>query len=70
MESKRQAHDGEFSSIQIIPYKMELKKQSRDGEFSSIQIIPYKMESNRQYFWGPIKWRFWDPHDVKFGPGR
>ena len=28
MESKRQAHDGEFFSIRIIPYQMESNRQA------------------------------------------
>ena len=48
---------------------MELIKQEHDLEFFGFKSSPIKWNQTI-YFLGPIKWRFWDPHDVKFGPGR
>ena len=53
--------------------KNEIEWNQRDrhmmGNFSQFESSPI-IYSQTMYFLEPIKWRLWDPLDIKFGHGR
>ena len=56
---------GSFSQLNSSVIKWNQRDRQAMGGFSQFKSFPLKW-NQAMYFLGPIKWRFWDPHCVKF----